>query len=225
MSEAFDFESLRVETEGSNEFADFMQPDIGDPDFMVDAADIPDASLLEEKQQTPRSKRYQKKANVPFRLATKKLMQHPETLPDAATFMLYAPKLTRAVGDLADENERFRNAIDMLSDTVENPYAAIFASTIPFALQILRNHEPDAETMHHGIPIWKGKRILTRFTFRIKVGWLRAATYEPSAITQYVFTNPQIVSVLSKQGMVKVENEQPAKATPRKRAPRKAAAK
>lgn len=224
MSEAFDFDSLRVVSEGTNEFEEFMRPEIGDPDFITEPSDQPDISLMEQKEQTARSKRYQKKANVPFRIAFKRLMQRNETIPDAATVLIYAPKLTRAVGDLADENERFRNALDMLTETVENPYAAVLAAAIPFGLQILRNHEPDAETLHRGIPIWKGKRILTRFTFRIKVGWLRAATDEPAAITQYVFSNPNVVAVLSKQGMVKVENEQPAKPA-RKRAPRKSAAK
>lgn len=224
MTAAFDFDQLRPESEGTNEFTDFMTPEIGDPDFIAESPDIPDASLAEDKPQTARSKRYQKKANVPFRIAFKRLMQHQETIPDAATVMLYAPKLTRAVGDLADEDERFRKALDMLTETVENPYTAVLAATVPFALQILRNHEPDAETLHHGIPIWKGKRILTRFTFRIKVGWLRAATDEPNAVAQYVFSNQKVIETLSASGMVRVENE-PPKPPARKRAPRKAASK
>jgi len=212
-----------------DDISDFLTPDgPEDTTLITDSPNEPVTDLIDEKPQTVKSRRYQKKAQVPLRAAFKYSMQRQDTLPDAAAILLYAPSITRAVGDLADADEKFAHAIDWLTEGMENPYLNAVTAFAPFALQMIRNHEPSGETVHHGIPIpfSKGKRIFTKLKFRIKLGWVRHATDDPIAITNYVFSRPNIIEALSKQGVhigtTGATTESAPKTAPRKRAPRKA---
>lgn len=227
VDEPFDFDRLRVQNVDS--ISEFLEPDgPDDTNIITEPNTEPSTDIIEDKPQTPKSKRYQKKAKAPFKIAFKKSLQRPETLPDAAAILLYAPPITRAIGDLADADEKFASAIDWLTEGIENPYLNLVTSIAPFALQMIRNHEPEGETIHHGIPIpfSKGKRLFTKLKFRIKLGWVRHATDEPMAITNYVFTRPDVIAALAKQGVTvgnARESDAPEpKPAPRKRAPRKA---
>lgn len=233
IDEPFDFDRLRVQDVNSlNDLNDFLEPDGDtDADFITQPTTEPGTDLIGDvKEQTAKSKKYQKKAKAPFKIAFKKSLQRQDTLPDAAAILLYAPPITRAIGDLADADEKFASAIDWLTEGIENPYLNLLTAVAPFALQMLRNHEPEGETLHHGIPIpfSKGKRLFTKLKFRIKLGWIRHATDEPIAITNYVFTRPDVIAALAKQGISvgnAAESPSPApKSAPRKRAPRKVTA-
>lgn len=184
-----------------------IRPDAADlagmPEVQVDdeKADEPDTSLLDKRKRKPGAEKYEKKARNLFQFAFSAAIRNPKTVPDAATILMYGPEVAEAWGDLAVENEWVAKAIEMMSDTTENAIAAFMLSTVPFIMQLVRNHEPVAEVEPRGIKIPFTKRTI-RVKFNLKLKRFRAMTHEPVAITNHVFGNPAVQEKLRQQGII-----------------------
>jgi hypothetical protein len=180
---------------------DFVEPpplsdDMGREDYTE-----PDADFLKNPRRKRHAVEYENKVKSTLMMGTRFLFDNPNTVPDAATLIMYGPNFSRAMGDWAAEEPWVRKSIDFIAGGANNPGAAAMAALIPMALQILRNHEPVAEVV-------QPKRIRIPFTkryisikFRIKLGKLRNLTNDPKAFTEHVLGNPQIRENLAKQGI------------------------
>ena len=149
--------------------------------------------------------------------------------PDAAAILAYGPPFADAAGQLADQNEWAERAIDLLTSPSSATLTfAIAAST--FAFQLLRNHEDTLKELPNSRKNAKlRKRAMQearkaeppRFTIRIlgkewpirfrsrgsvkaMFGAFRAQTQDPTQLTYNVFTDPKVLSMLKKQGIVLV---------------------
>lgn len=193
-------------SDGAPIFGD-IRPDAADladlPELNVEdeKPDEPDASLIEKRKRKPGAEQYEKKARNLFRFAFLNAVRHPATVPDAATVLMYGPDVAEAFGDLAAENEWVKRAIDMMNETTDNAALAMFIATVPFIMQLIRNHEPAVEAEPKGIRIPFIKRTV-RIKFNLKLKRFRAMTHEPAAITNYVFANPKVQEKLVKQGII-----------------------
>lgn len=158
-----------------------------DPGFIADATKRKAAAL-----------RYEKKVNKTVSGLVKVAAQHPATVTDAATLFLYGPKLGRAFGDLAAEDERVAKAIEWFDSGVSNPYLDAAAVAVPIMLQLMRNHEVEATPEGVKIPFTK-RRITLRF--RIKFPWLNKATDDPGHLYRQVFGNATVRQKMSERGI------------------------
>ena len=149
--------------------------------------------------------------------------------PDAATILAYGPGLADAAGQLADESEWTAKAIDLLTSPGSAPLTfALAAST--FVYQIVRNHEDvlkelpnsrknaklrkramqearKAEPPRFTIRIFKREfpiRYRPRYKMSAILGAFRAQTRDPVELTHSVFTDPKVLTMLRKQGIVLV---------------------
>jgi hypothetical protein len=59
-------------------------------------------------------------------------------LADAAAINQQAPEIARAVGDLAEKNERVARVLEKLAEV--GPYGALLAAVAPLAFQVATNH-------------------------------------------------------------------------------------
>ena len=136
-----------------------------------------------------------------------------KTLPDAAALLMHGPIIASKTGDLADQDERVRKMVDMISSGTENPYIALAMAALPLAVQIVRNHETETPVrVGIRIPFTKGKRSLNfPFKMRLKNPVLRSATYSAPDITSMVFNNPAVREMLMAQ---RVEVAYPGYALP-----------
>lgn len=77
-----------------------------------------------------------------------------EQWPDAATFLKHGPGFAKAMGNLAAEDARAAQIIDMLT-APDSPYVMAAMVAIPFIAQLARNHAPEIET---SATTWRQKR-------------------------------------------------------------------
>jgi hypothetical protein len=181
-----------------NPFDDFLNSER--PEF-----DEPDAALLEPKKRTPKARKYERKVAGLFSIGVKLTIESEKMVPDAAAMLMFGPDIAQATGDLCAVNERAARIIDAITDQTENPATALMMVGVPFVLQVLRNHEPVMERDNGRRPrvlkIPFTKRQL-RFRVGIRLGnRMRNMTNDPVALKRHVFTNPQIISSLQKQGI------------------------
>ena len=196
-------------------FADIGEPDHIDSGFLG-PDDEPDPSGAEQPYTEPDTdfvappkrargaEQYEKKTRAVLGAAFRASAQNSHTVADAATLMLYAPKLAYAAGDLAAADERIARGIDWLTEGTENPYLNFFAVAVPFAMQVIRNHEPILEPAPRGfaIPFTKGKRrVHIPFKIGIRLGFLRNQTDDPENVYQYVFNDPGVKTTMEKLGI------------------------
>jgi hypothetical protein len=194
----YDFSGATAD-DSASAWDDILRPE-EPPPLQEPDVDLPNPSLITGKTHSPKSKAYQRKMNGALGTAFRLSASHPHTLADSAALLMYGPDLSVAVGDLAAENDRVARAVDMLSDTSDNTTAAVLLVAVPFLLQIIRNHEPVLEPAQRGLRIPFTQRRL-RFKFGIKLGRLRNMTNDPKALTDHVYTNPDIKAALAKQGI------------------------
>lgn len=205
-----DFSELQAEESAS--FAAASEPGDDDdeqrPETDFARQDLePDASFLRGQGRTPGARKYERKIRKPLQKAFLMTAQNPRSIADAATLLLYGPGFARAVGDLADQNAKVANVVDFVTDTTVNPWASFAFSFAPLAFQMIRNHEPVAETVPRGvmIPFTKTKKrpdgLRLKIRFRLKLGRWRAITREPEGMVKMAFT-PAIIEQLKRQGIV-----------------------
>ncbi len=58
---------------------------------------------------------------------------------DSATIVLYQPKLSETLGDLAEQKPEFAAVLDKM--TAVGPYGALMMVALPMTLQVLANHK------------------------------------------------------------------------------------
>jgi hypothetical protein len=210
-------------TQAFTDFTDLDAEEISHDEFLASGfGDADDAAEQQQKQSenydqpnpdfvkaAPRKRNaatYEKKVNgllqVPLRFA----IQHEATLPDAAALLMEGPKIGRAFGDWAAEDERIARSIDWLTSGSDNPAAAAMLALAPLVFQIIRNHEPQLETQSRGIRLpgkdKNGEPRRLRFRFGVKLGRLRPLTNDPDKLARHVFTNPKMRAALEKNGIV-----------------------
>jgi len=180
---------------------EFIEPEPPEPSVIT--ADVegnqPDATIIDPKKRSRTAEAYEKKMRGLFRTGFHLTVSHPATRPDAAAIVMHAPEISKKIGDLADADPRIKKGIDFLTEGTENPYLAVIAASVPFALQLLRNHEPQLVPAQRGIKIPFTKRHIA-FKFGIKLGRLRAATVPSEDLTSFVFGNAGVRDAMKKAG-------------------------
>lgn len=187
------------------EAAEWVMPD--PDDINPDQAEAPeykesDPAFVEPVKETPRAKRYRLKAKRGLNFLMRATVEHPATVADAAAIVQYGPPLSKAIGNLADNDERVRKAIDFLTeDGIENPWVLTAITVLPLAFQCMRNHEKHLDKeiqLGFRIPRTK-RRIQLPFKFRLRFKFIRQTTQPPDFLTEHVFGNTLIQDALAKQ--------------------------
>jgi hypothetical protein len=174
-----------------------------DAGLIDDVYDEPDEKLLEQKPRGPKAKAYENKVRGLFQFGFKMTVNHEKTLPDAAAILMYGGDISSATGDLAAENVWVAKAVDFLTEGTDNAALALISISVPFALQILRNHEPDIETAPvraRAIKIPFRKEPI-KISFRIKLRRARQFTTPPDTLVEHVFGNGKVIAAMQRQGM------------------------
>lgn len=190
--------------------------------------DAPSFTELIKPAQSVKAKEYSVKVKSMLKAGTIAAIKVGD-FPDAAAILANGPGFADAAGQLADENEWAEKAIDILTSPSSAPLTfALAAST--FAFQILRNHERTLQELPNARRNAKlRKRAMQdarkaeppRFTIRILgrewpihfrprnklkgvFGAFRSQTADPVALTYNVFSDPKVLAMLKKQGIVLV---------------------
>ena len=74
--------------------------------------------------------------------------------PDAATFLKHGPGFAKAAGNLAAEDARAAQIVEMLT-APDSPYIMFAMVALPFIAQLARNHQPD---IRQAGATWKERR-------------------------------------------------------------------
>jgi hypothetical protein len=146
---------------------------------------------------------------------------------DAATIIHFGPAFARGTGHLADSNSKARAAIHALT-TPGNPWMTFAMTALPFASQLIRNHEAEIATIpdkrreakaarkrrkETGEPKPEPRfsvkipftrlRIPLRFNVKIPAlfAGFRAQTQEPETLAQSTFSDPRILRALIDLGI------------------------
>lgn len=187
--------------------ADLLAPELPDTDD-DEEYDEPAADLLKKDRRKPNSVKYERKVRNMFKFAlTVTLDPTKETrMADSAAILMYAPEISESLGDLAASDRRIARAIDFLADdAVGNPALAFTMATLPFVLQIMRNHEQD--NIVEISPYREMKIPFTKRTIKLKIkfpklrGFARNTTVPPDRLNAYVYTKPEIQAMLKERGI------------------------
>jgi hypothetical protein len=120
---------------------------------------------------------------------------------------VHGPKFARTWGDVAAENKTVANAIDFITKPSDSPMTAAILATVPFVLQVIRDHEPVAETPIRVLRVPFTKREI-KLRFNVKLGRLQNMTLSPDDLTERVLAIPEINSQIEKWGLkVALRNE------------------
>lgn len=168
------------------------------PSFM----DHPGVGIAAAPERTKRAEEYEGRVSDLLNQVMRMCVGNESTVPDAATILTYGPAFASKLGDLADHDVRVRRAVDLISSGTDNPYIAMTIATLPFVMQIVRNHEATDLTRRVEIKIPFTKRsVRVPFKFRLKNKALRGMTVQPEMLAHSVFSNPAIVQALQAQGL------------------------
>lgn len=169
------------------------------PEF--DIQDVPENPLTHAPNRTKRAKDYEQRLAGLMQMAMSGCAGNPATVADAAAIIEHGPIIASKAGDLADQDERVRKAIDFITSGSENPYLALVVATVPLVAQVLRNHESDVvKNVEVKVPFWK-KRVRLPFKIKLRNPFLRSLTKEPDALNHKVFGQPEIMAALQEQSI------------------------
>src|SRR5215469_1046840 len=106
-------------------------PDSIDPEFLEgETLKDTDPEFVEEIKETARAKRYRLKVKKGLNFLMRLTVDKPNTVADAAAIIEYGPQVSKAIGELADSDERVRKIIDFVTDDgIENPYVTTIIAT------------------------------------------------------------------------------------------------
>lgn len=191
----------------------------------------PDYSQLIATRQSRRAKLYTDKVNSVLKAGTFACINAGD-FPDAAAILHHGPPFSYAAGQLADKNEKTARIIDLITSP-ESP-AVLFAITASVIVtQLLRNHEDQIKRIPETRREARRRRKAMatakveeppRFTIRIlgrefpiryrskfrwskAVGVFRIQTQDPEDLTLRVFSDPDVMKSLEKQGFTIRRNE------------------
>jgi hypothetical protein len=199
-----------------------------DPNF--DAIfNAPDYASFLKTRQTAVSREYTARTNSVLKALLISSLSAGD-FADAAAIIHYGPQFAKATGGLADASDMARKAIDIFTSP-SNPVALFALAAIPLVGQVFRNHEQQLAEVPatvrerrrerkaakaagirppQGAPrftIKLGKRsIPIYFRMRIKglsvlLSGFRSQTQEPASLASRVFSDPDVISSLEKQGI------------------------
>lgn len=163
--------------------------------------DEPDPGFIKTGRRKPYAAAYQRKVHGALHRGMRYTLSNHATVPDGAALIQYGPAFEHAMGDWAVEDKRVAKAIDFITGGTTTPAMAVIAAAVPLVLQVIRNHEPEAEVTKKPLKIWRWT-LPIKVKFRIKLKRLRPMTHEPQAFTNWVLGNPDIMETLKKQGIV-----------------------
>lgn len=190
--------------------------------------DAPAFSELIKTTQSANAKQYSAKVKSMLKSGTVAAIKVGD-FPDAAAILAYGPAFADATGQFADQNDRAAKIVDLLTSPESATLTfALTATTLLF--QLIRNHEstlkelpqsrrnaklrkramqdarkaePPRFTIHFFGREWP-VRFKTRYSLKAVFGAFRSQTQEPEQLTMNVFTDPKVLSMLKKQGIVLV---------------------
>src|SRR5215472_2144139 len=192
----------------------------------------PNYTQLIKPAQTRKAKEYQDKMNA----CLKALMAgaiNAGSMADAAAILAYGPAFSSAAGQFADSSDWAARAIDMATRPA-NPAVLFVMTGIPLLGQLFRNHEEELKAAPGAIKQGRAERRAMReaqgkrqprFTIRlgkrhIPVYWsprpsrlfgmFKSQTQNPQDLTFAVFSDPDVVKALQKQGFRLVKTDAPA---------------
>lgn len=200
MSAPFDYSNLHaVPVADEAAFEPVEEPTIPDEHY-----DEPDPSLAKERRRPRNAAAYEKKVHTLLSNISTFLVQNDSTQPDAAAIYQYGGDMASAWGNLAADNDTVARAIDYLTEGSDNPVLAAAIATMPFVLQIVRNHEPELQPKPREISVpFTRKRMRFKVPFKVGVtlGRLHGMTHDPDEFTNAVLGNPTIAGELQKRGI------------------------
>jgi hypothetical protein len=186
----------RIDDEPTPLFNDAFQADasIDEPETVQ-----VDRTFMAKPRRKPHAKEYENKIRGLLLVSTQMGLQSPNTVADACTIIVHGPKFAQTWGDLAAENDKIATAIDFLTKPSDSATTAAILATLPFALQLIRNHEPVAEAPRTiRIPIIKRE---FKIKFNVKLGRLRNMTLDPDELTNATLSIPEISAAINKWGL------------------------
>ena len=163
--------------------------------------DVP-SSVAAAPERTRRAEEYERKITDVLSQIMRMCAANEGTVADAATLIQHGPAFASKAGDLADQDDRVRKAVDMITSGTENPYIALGLATLPILAQVMRNHETGdvAKRVHIRIPFTK-RSFKLPFKLRLSNPFVRSLTVPPEHITMATFGNPEIRTALAQQGI------------------------
>lgn len=188
------------ETEDSFTRTDRMM-ELPDVPVVEHEPDHPDASMLSKPKRKPNARKYEDKVLKVFGVATRVAISKPALVPDAAILLLKGPPVAEALGDLAAENEAVARMLTLSEQVTDNATLAAVTAISGLLMQIVRNHEPILEPAPRSFTVPFLKRTFKLPKIGVKLGLFRAATVEPNALIQHVFSDQGIIDALRKNGI------------------------
>jgi hypothetical protein len=198
------------DTSDWNGVQDYLEPDA--PEMPEDDSDnvVVDAAFIKQPTRPRGAVGYQRRIHrAVFKPAFELTAQHPDTIADSAAIIVYGPKLTAKIGDLAATDTRVASMVNFLDEGTSNPLGAALVAALPLVMQLIRNHEPVLEPAPRGfkIPFLKHRdgtprRFELKWKVGIKLGKLRNRTYDPVQLENFVFDNPDIKAQLAKRKLI-----------------------
>jgi hypothetical protein len=187
--------------------------------------DAPEIASFLKKTETPRAKEYRDKVNSLLSTAVQMRLGDPNGLADVSAILQRGPVTAIRAGALADDNENFRKALDVIT-APDNPAVMFALTVVPLVMQLFRNHEgqlQDVRTAHAAkkklTPDEKkaakaarprvefralGRTWRLPFRFKFNLGSiLKMNTYPPDMLTASVIGDPKIRTELTKRYGVK----------------------
>jgi hypothetical protein len=211
-------------TEVEDEHPNGTAPDDAEPSW-ENIFDAPDFTSLVKPAGSRKAKAYETRMNSILKAGVIGCINAGD-FPDAAAILYHGPQFAAASGQFAATDPRAEKMINLL--TAPSSPAVIFLMTgIPLISQLVRNHEEEFKEVPHTLrerrmrrktvksanetqpprfTMKLGKlRIPIRFTMKFKVGSLfrvfQTPTRDPIGLTETVFSNPDLVEALQKQGI------------------------
>jgi hypothetical protein len=169
---------------------------------------VADADIADfiKRPKTGVAREYEKKTAAALNSVFRGLAGNPGSVVDAATILVFGDGFSAAAGELAQEDANARKVLDFIT-TPSNPWVAFAMVAIPFASQIVRNHETALEDLPPvkrviGVKIPFTKKAIS-IPLRIKPRLpkrLRGTTVQPEAMLG-VFDHPDVQKALKKRGI------------------------
>lgn len=104
--------------------------------------DAPDYALFIRHTRTERGKEYEQKVASMLKAAALGAFKSGN-IHDGCAIVHYGPSFAKKCGDLTDVSQGAAKAIDLLT-TPDNPWVMFAAISVPFIMQLFRNHEQEA---------------------------------------------------------------------------------
>jgi hypothetical protein len=121
----------------------------------------PDFASLLGRARTKTSRDYERKTQSILKAGVVGAFKR-NNLPDAAALLQNGPAFARAVGDAADENERVRGIVDMIT-APDSAMVALAITALALGSQLIRNHQDQAEQVAEQVKTsWKERREMKR---------------------------------------------------------------